>query len=634
MRPTNRSALFSTAALFPRAAFLDGDDAGTDEPDAPAVDAAADADTPAYEIPTVTADDGTVALDFAGFDDEALAELERAALAAFAEHSVQNPDDDQLADLAQIADDVEAIRGELSARSEAAAARQAQVDALAARVGVTDDAGEPDDAAQADDAAATDDAAPADDAAADGQVDEPATAQTARRPITTRMRTATLSPGANQVPASASVVDRSAAVMVASGTDAAFTAAHDPVALDLLSLGDIVRRDVAGGRLGRRYLARVTQDEVPDSLMFDGSTGDIAKWEALLASRDIDTLTEQGAMVASGCGPAETIYDHIDDTALGNLVDVPERVFTRGSMEFPENIDLRDFVDQIAGNGGWDDGDAAKAVISINCPTYRAPLEITARYLRLKFTNLRARSNPEVYADVVRKMMKAHEINKHLDTVLDIVAGNGGATAIAVDMTHDGTNPNVLYQDHAAGALLTQIELLVESARSRWMLGNSAAVELLAPRWVRGAVRASLARKRSDQVYNVSDAEIDAWFRTRGVRPQFLDYWQHIPGDFANANIRAFPQACELVLYPANSVVRGTQGTLDLGSEIRDSSLNAENAYELFTEEFYETGFALHEPVIATVATVANGVTHGDVAAVNGAVTAQAHDARGNFDLA
>lgn len=611
----------SLTVTGPRVAYFDADEAA-DEP----VEVA-------YEIPTAAGEDGAAVYDFAGFDDESLAALEAAAVEAFHERNVDGIDADGLAELTRIADDIDAIRAEATTRREAAEANAAAAAELAARVAPA----EPEAVEDADEAAepVEADAEPV-EAEAEVVEGEPVAAHAAAQPrpvVRTRLRGPALHTGA--APARATQVQSPLATLVASGTDQLFTPAHEPTAFDIGTMARMVQADYerrTPGVAATRYLGRITAP-APEHLTFDGGPGDAEKWAALTAPRDIDTLVNDGAMVASGCGPAETVYTHVNDAMLGDLLDVPERFVTRGSIEFPNTIDTRDFVDQLAANGSWLDGDANKAVITFTCPTYMDPLVIEARYLRLKFTNMVRRSNPEFYEDVVQKMLIAHEVQKHLDTVLGIIAGgdNAAVTPLTVDMTRNVGNTADIYTDHAAGAILTAIEYLVEAARSRWMLGSTAAIEAFFPRWVRAAVRASIARKQGVNAYDVSDAQITSWFAGRGVRPQFIDYWQHVPGDFAG---REFPNDFEAVLYPANSVVRVTQGELDLGSEIRDSTLNASNTYEMFREEFYATGFIAHEPVIATLPSAAYGVTYGTIDGVASDTVAPAHNARGNFDLA
>lgn len=579
-------------------------------------------DAVAYEIPTTPEGD----LDFSSFDDAALGELEARIVDEFHARQSDSPSADDIAEMTQLAEDVDAVRAEAAARFEKAEAAQAQVADLAARIGTPDEDAPEADLAVEDAEETLEDEEPAEAVVADGG--------TERAPIRTRLRGPQLQSGGT-VPAAATSVERPAASMVASGTDTMFSPGSSPATFDRKALAEMLATDFRTripGERSQKYLARLTSP-MPDHLTFDGSVRDEEKWDDLLAPRDIDQLLEHGAMTASGCGPDETIYTHVNDAELGVLVDVPERFFTRGSMEFPETIDTRDFIDQIAGNGDWNDGDASKAVVSFTCPTYRSAIDIRARYLRLEFTNMVARSNPEFYTDVVAKMLLAHEINKHVDTVLDLVSGAGTATPLVIDMTRNVANDADIYVDHAAGSLLTAVEYLVEAARMRWILGDTAAIEGIFPRWVRGAVRASIARKNSDQAYNVTNAEIDGWFRARGVRPQFIDYWQHVPGDFAG---REFPADFQAIFYPANAALRGTQGTLDLGSTIRDTTTNADNKYELFREDFYKTGYMAHEPVIATLPSSALGLTYAAAtpAASGQDTTAPAHDARGNFDLA
>lgn len=645
---TPRTSALSLDVVLPKWAYLDGDDTNTGEGDS-----AGDGDVePAYVIPRD--DDGT--LNFAGFSDPALGELEATAIAEFeVRREAEDLSAADLTEMGQIADDIDAIRAEAAARYDAAAERQSQIADLAARVAPTGD-GDGGDGATGDGDTTTGEGDPAggdanaslsanadgDAAAGEGEGD-PGTGE--GTPATTPAgdsapaRRASLQLSARglpvqrdgNVPAAATDVLRPDIAMVAAAGGSEFKPSGDAQVFDIHDLAEVARqRRMRGGNVGRNYLARLSIDYPDDMVMRTDAAGTVEeKWEKLMAPRDLNQLDEHGALVASGCGPAETIYSHLNDAMLGNVIDVPERVFTRGSMEFPETIDARDMVDQLATHGGWSDGDPAKTVLEFVCPAYRAPLEITARYLILRFKNMVRRSNPELYVDAIAKMLIAHEANKSIDTILDIVAGTG-ATPLTVDYTTKA-GPAEIYTDGCSTTIPLVLELAVEGARNRWMLGRSAALEGIFPVWVQAAIRADIARNRNIDVRMVSDAEVRSLFTSRGVRPQFLDYWQVIPGTIANVE---YPVQFTGVLYPANGVVRGTQGTLDLGNEIRDSSLNADNEYELFREDFYTTGFWAHEPVVVTLPCHVTGAGISPVSNVVQTAAVGAANARPNMDLA
>lgn len=371
---------------------------------------------------------------------------------------------------------------------------------------------------------------------------------------------------------------------------------------DLRSIAEKMRNHaIRNGRTqqSNAYLARIVREQ-PSQFVFDGGQDDQDKWDDFLAWKP----TVQELTASSGCGPCETVYDYCDLSQVGELVKVPERQFTRGSICFPESIDIKDIIDQLCENICCYDPDVecVKIPIEFDCPGPRNEITICARFLSMKFNNFVARSNPELYEDAIRKALKAHQIMVHLDTLramlndpfteeCDLTAGN--------------------YPDGAASGLLTQIEFLVEMMRSKYCMGSTAGLEAIMPRWVRSVVRADMARANSMPDYNVSNEMIGSWFASRGARVQFVDYWQQIPGDCSSLD---FPGTFKALFYPAGTFIRGTQGTLDLGNEIRTQEDIEANCYRSFVEDFYATGSVCDGALIATLNSCATGARGENVA--------------------
>jgi hypothetical protein len=122
--------------------------------------------------------------------------------------------------------------------------------------------------------------------------------------------------------------------------------------------------------------------------------------------------------------------------------------------------------------------------------------------------------------------------------------------------------------------------------RDQFSMSKNAVIEGMMPFWVRGVVRADIARRECCSLSSVSDAEIDTWLADAGLSIQFVSNWQELgdPEDPATT----WPESIDALLWLPGAMRELTGPSLDI-AVTRDSVQNATNDFTLaFTEESYQ----------------------------------------------
>jgi len=172
-----------------------------------------------------------------------------------------------------------------------------------------------------------------------------------------------------------------------------------------------------------------------------------------------------------------------------------------------------------------------------------------------------------------------------------------GSTAVTLPATQAGT----------AAPVLTAIELQVESMRYARRLSRTATMEAVFPYWIRGAIRSDLSRRQGvENFLEVTDAQIDAWFRLRGIRPQFVYNWQALSG--TAGSVTQWPTTVSFLLYPAGTWIRGAADIITVET-LYDSVLLGNNDFTaLFTEEGWFVAKRGQDSRLVTTSLTADGV--------------------------
>lgn len=573
--------------------------------------------------------------------DDALAEMRSQAVDAFQTlYANGSFSDEDLNTLGTLTDGIEVLSAEISAREEAAAARSEKAAELAAKIGADKPAPKDEDGAPAksEDAPAEksdEEQAPAPEADEDEaekkakaaaaetvEVEAPVaeaevvTAAAPRGPIKlSGIRRHTPAPAPTTIEETI-VEDTSRARLTvadvpgfAADSDASFE--DLAVALDRRLQGFNSGAYGAAARAGRAMSERHSLAVVRKSFDERATVGSPESADAAMAFAVNEKNLPGGSLVAAGgwCAPSETVYDLLEDESRDGLVSLPEINVTRGGIKFTKGPKFSDlyaapsfnFTEEEAKAGKYQPTSATDPTNKVGAkPVYQVPctefeeVRLSAAGMHIQAGLLQQRGYPELVARTIRGALVAHE---HKMSERIIAAMEAKSTPVSMDGGQIG----------ALAPVLTAIELQVEHYRYAQRLSRSTTLEAIFPYWVRGAIRTDLSRRQGVDLADVPDSRIDAWFKSRGVNPQFVYDWQAITGE-AGA-FKAWGTSVKFLLYSAGTFVKGGQDVITLDT-VYDSTLLGQNDYTaLFTEEGYLVAKRGHDARVVTVPLNPNGGT-------------------------
>lgn len=386
--------------------------------------------------------------------------------------------------------------------------------------------------------------------------------------------------------------------------------------------GQFAAAQRAGRHVRQQHNIATLRRPFPEDLMIRSNDRDHVD-EVMSRATDQTRLKSskgEGSLVAAGgwCAPSEILYDFLEMESRDGLYSVPEVGISRGGIQWTTGIDFSTIyaatdwnyteANDIAGNYAVTDdssttalhpgtgGAGDKPCYTVPCPTFtEARLQLAG--LCLNAGLLQQRGYPEILARVTRGALVAHDHKMSLRKINAVVAGS---TAVTMTTGVIGT----------VAPLLTAIELQVEHYRYTHRLARGTLLEAVFPYWVHGAVRSDYALRQGlspDQAINVTDAQINAWFTTRGIAPQFVYDWQPLSGA-AGAFIQ-WPTTMQFLLYVAGTWVAGANDVITLDT-IYDSVMLGENNFTaLFTEEGWLMAKKWIDSRVITVPICSNGGT-------------------------
>lgn len=566
--------------------------------------------------------------------DADLAEMRSKAVDAFQTlYAGGEFSDEDLATLGTLTDGIEVLSAEISSREQAASERAAKAAELAAKIGAdkpapAEDEEKPADEAPAEDAPAEDEAEKKAKAAAAETVEveaptKPASspeavtaaAPASRGPIKLSGIRRHVSAPAPAISEETPVEDTSRARLTvadvpgfAADSDASFE--DLAVALDRRLQGFNSGAYGAAARAGRAMSERHSLAVVRKSFDERATVGSPESADAAMAFAVNEKNLPGGSLVAAGgwCAPSETVYDLLEDESRDGLISLPEINVTRGGIKFtkgPKFADLYaapsfNFTEEDAKAGkylpdtaGSGNKVGAKPVYQVPCTDFEE-VRLSAAGMHIQAGLLQQRGYPELVARTIRGALVAHE---HKMSERVIAAMEAQSTAVSLDTGQIG----------ALAPVLTAIELQVEHYRYAQRLSRSTTLEAVFPYWVRGAIRTDLSRREGVDLIDVPDSRIDAWFRSRGVNPQFVYDWQALTGEAGT--FKVWGGSVKFLLYSAGTFVKGGQDVITLDT-VYDSTLLGQNDYTaLFTEEGYLVAKRGHDARVVTVPLNPNGGT-------------------------
>lgn len=566
---------------------------------------------------------------FEGMEYQAVTELYASAVEAFDAiyaDAAEDMTEEQEAQLGTLAEGIEALASEIQTRDAAKAERAERAAELAAKVkGFSSDS---DEEAKTDELSNQSDE-DEDDAEGDDNGDEEEgndneddnSAETVTAAGTPRSEVRVPLSGVKRKAPKKPAAEKPSmkSVAYASGEGIGYASGSG---MDFIDIGNAIDRKLQGfnsaqyknaaksGRHIREQHGIVSiKREFPEELRITSSDRDHV--ENVMNYAVNESRLPKGGLIAAGgwCAPSETLYDLLELESRSGLLSLPEVGVSRGGISFTPGPSFSDLYSGIAGFSFTEDQDIAgeyqpgddanevgpKPCYNIECPDFEeARLEVDG--LCITAGLLMARGYPEVIARTVRGALVAHDHRVNAGMINRMVEGSD-AVSLAAD------------QAGATAPLLTGIELQAMHYRYTHRLADNATLEGVFPYWVRGAIRADLARRQGVDLIDVPDARIDAWFRERGLAPQYVYNWQAIDAT-ASTSFTEWPTEVKFMLYAAGTWVRGSSDIITLDT-VYDSTLLANNDYTaLFTEEGWLVAKRGHDSRVVTVPICADGATH------------------------
>lgn len=369
--------------------------------------------------------------------------------------------------------------------------------------------------------------------------------------------------------------------------------------------------------VGNRQLVATLHNEFEHTVDDRTPTSQIEDLFAYLTGAE-----KKEALLAAGgwCAPSETKYDFFNIADSDGLIDLPSFGVQRGGIRFPVSPSIADAFGSNALGGfavafsntsdPWlwteiDDaqtvtGSGVKPTMRVPCPSF-TDVRLECYGLTLTAGNLTDDAYPEATRNILKLLMTAHSRAINARYISTMVALSSAAiTGIS------GSNP--AYQQ-----ILDGIELAAVDYRAKYGMRIDAILEVVLPFWVLPVIRADLAwRAGADSLLSVSDQQIRNYFADRRVRAQFVNDWQiRGSGQFGNSStpMTAWPTSVQTMIYAAGTFVRGNGLTLDLGV-VRDSVLNAENDHTAaWSEECHLIARVGHESRLYTIGYNVKGTT-------------------------
>lgn len=302
----------------------------------------------------------------------------------------------------------------------------------------------------------------------------------------------------------------------------------------------------------------------------------------------IAAVTSRKALRASGgiCAPVPVQYDlPVFGTDARPVRDAFARfAATRGGVRVLPGVSLSELAGAI---GVWTEANdtapsspATKPCLVMTCPEETEVL-VAAITKCLKVGNFRNMFFPEQVAAWVE--LAGVQLARVAETRLLQKVGDE-STQIAVTEIL-GTVRTMLATLDRAGA----------SLRSHHRLDPEFPLRLLAPAWLLDNMLTDLIRQApGDNVLGATDALISSFFASRNINVTwFLDGEANegqIFADQVDGALNGWPNHVVAYLYPEGSWLHLDAGMLDFGI-VRDSTLNATNDFQIFSEIFEESIF-------------------------------------------
>lgn len=300
--------------------------------------------------------------------------------------------------------------------------------------------------------------------------------------------------------------------------------------------------------------------------------------------------TSRPVTAAGGlCGPGDVDHSHPICAERGRPVrdSLVQFNATRGQVTYHPSAGLGAVQGAVS---IWTaETDANPGTATKPCPPVDCPDELTASVdavVRcLTIGNFQARFSPELWASRLELLLAMHDRVAEQKSIQEI---HEAAIPVPAPV---GSTKNIIE------SFLQNINSVIATDRAiqRKLTGTYV---VLADSWVRDQIRnqviENLGVANNIETIQIADSIIAGWLSDIGARAVWTYDGTVNDGTGEHnipAQVGAVPAATTVYVYPEDAYFFLDGGTLDLGTSITDSSLNATNDRQAFAESFEKTAF-------------------------------------------
>lgn len=315
---------------------------------------------------------------------------------------------------------------------------------------------------------------------------------------------------------------------------------------------------------------------LPDNEFSQERFGGNLDSEMLMQAASESRLAGGSLVAAGGWGaPSERALDFCELEDIGDLIQLPEVTITRGGIQWTKGPTFSDVFN--SATGFWDMTEAvAEAGTQLKTSLRPSIPPFTERRLDavgvMMEAGLLTRAGwPELVERYASLALTAHQYKLAMKSIA-LIQGYTGAAKVTT-----GGFGNALDVLHI-------LELVAAGERQKNAMSINATLEVLAPHWLRAAIRAALANRHGMDFLAVTDAQIEAFFSSRNLKVQWLAGYQNLAMG-ANGIALKYPDTFEVIMYPAGTYVRGVADVITLDTIYDSTNLKKNDYVHLFVEQ-------------------------------------------------
>jgi hypothetical protein len=306
----------------------------------------------------------------------------------------------------------------------------------------------------------------------------------------------------------------------------------------------------------------------------------------------VGTMTRKPIAASGGlCGPGDVDHTHPVCSQTGRVVTsaLPQFNASRGQVTVPPSMSLADVAGAVSiwtAETDANPGQSTKPCPPLDCPTELTE-QVDAVVRCLTIGNFQAKFSPEFWAAALETLMALHDREAEQKALEEIYAASS-----TVGTVNEGSTVWNFLQ------LINNVISGDRSARRNWDGGYTAIADAYLRDQIRNQLIANLGSGADPtQSIQVANATIDGWVRDAGITNMVWTY----DGTYNGTSHRVIsahtqsghlpPTDAGVLIFPEEAFLFLDGGTLDLGTEITDSTLNATNDRQAFAETFEKVLF-------------------------------------------